>query len=1186
MSHKFDDSQQEVLDSRSNFCVVAGAGSGKTGTLVEYIVRFIEGDPVNNSIVNVLAMTFSEKAASEMRERVAGSILNRLRAARDVGDDKLRQVWERELRRLAQAEISTIHSYCLGLITTYSHLLGLPSDIDVNPSDDPIRGHLPEIVTDLLHERQEDLFFLSKTIPLSSFRFGGSLTDWIVSCLNRISAWGLPSVGPALSTDENLSLPNVLAYFRKTVRDVLNYVVSPAYDVVKYPDGVDAIKYLSNVVCRAESDDLRSAAMMLNEYYAQKNIFSLWRTRETKQYHQDLNQAAQWLEDGVAALEAPEFTESLARLVNIINSRLKDYRFSRSLLSFDDILSQARALLKGHSQVRSEQSRKWRLILVDEFQDTNRLQADIISQLLCDPLNPAEDFSSVDWRNTAPRLKVVGDPKQSIYRFRGSEPSIMNNLAVDLKAAGGEHITLDTNYRTQKPLIEAFNALFEGYLTEEYTIQKSKRDSLYSPKPIAWLNGADDERPRARYLDPQVQAGFLVDYLKILFSGEAGIHIGEKSPAGDVSRLPAPGDVAVLLRQKTNSHIYQDALTAAGWSCHTLKGGELFEFPEIAGLAAAYLYLRGRDLDYNLHAVLSSPLGPVSDETLTSLAWPEAPEGVRKGLSHYFKDKSQLWPESIEPSDLVVLNEVRELLLTLKPFASLRPPGEIIEAIVEERHLLPLLISGDEGSTERVRNVQYFMSVIKDIPLSSPSEPFSAADEIMELWKSGLSKGEDDVEGDEELPEQGSINIMTVHKSKGLEFPIVVIAEADRAPQTRTDGLIISEEGNVAIKFYSNTLGKKVEPPEYKKLKEIESEFALAENKRLFYVAATRARDHLVVIGKQFKNPTASWLSYLTDKKQCEPFVEKHLWTSRIAGYRSGEQSAASEESISSNEKSIDEKPINKKSIKGRSINENRIDPLQKTELSAQINQQTQINQPAQIKPPSQINPSAQINQPTQINPLLILPPPENRALSMTVTIYSRFYVNLKQGATFKQAMENALSAQYQQDHVASGSVGPQGPTNPIDRGNIFHAVMEASDFSLTEALYEDLVDRQAAILNLKPTYQEISFLASKAMAFQNSSIGQDLIETLLAGDSFVRREWPFWLRLPSDEFDNGPITLSGTMDLFFINKEGVGRVVDYKLAKASRNEAYEKQIQLYRLAIEKAGFKGEIKSDLWFCGA
>jgi ATP-dependent exoDNAse (exonuclease V) beta subunit len=165
-------------------------------------------------------------------------------------------------------------------------------------------------------------------------------------------------------------------------------------------------------------------------------------------------------------------------------------------------------------------------------------------------------------------------------------------------------------------------------------------------------------------------------------------------------------------------------------------------------------------------------------------------------------------------------------------------------------------------------------------------------------------------------------------------------------------------------------------------------------------------------------------------------------------------------------------------------------------------------------------------------------------------------------------------------------SVGPKGPTGAAERGTLFHAVMEATTLDWSEALYFSELTREAKAMGLAPEARELAFLAAKALAFQKSEDGRLAAEALAAG-RLVRREWPFWLRLEGDELGEGVIHLSGVVDLFFVDADGAGRIVDYKLAPSRnpRRGAYKRQMELYARAIVQAGFlgPGRLTAKLWY---
>ncbi|MDR0622385.1 MAG: UvrD-helicase domain-containing protein [Deltaproteobacteria bacterium] len=1149
MDRKDNESQLAVLGCQDNFCVTAGAGSGKTGTMVEYIIRHVESDLENNSITRVLALTFSEKAATEISDRVAKGVRERLRAAKREGDPKKIAQWEREFRRLGQAEIGTIHGYAFSLVKSYSHLMGLPMNIGVNPVE-LSKKDLMEVLNDLLNESNPDLSYLLRLLPLDADN-GPAIVGWLQTCVSRMSSWGLSALTCGVKPPK-FEARAVFDEFSKAVASAADYVESGSFDESKYPNpalGVRNLVRLLNDINDPRLFPKSPAEPLLAETLLAENVsvshlpkflffaepqvalLSSWRKKQNHNHKQEINEAFEKLKSYLASVEAVPVTEALVRLANKIPPLLRENCARRGQITFDDILYHARRLLLNDPRIRAEQSAKWSLIIIDEFQDTNRLQADLIAQLIPQS-GQGFVFRDLDWPNMPSKLRVVGDPKQSIYRFRGSEPSIMANLQDVLEKGGGKVLPLDTNYRTQPQLIAFFNAFFETILPyDKNDIQKSARPALYQAKPVVCLT----EDVSGTRIACDTQASLIVAYLRTVFDGRAGIRVADKGSGGSPEsppRLPVPGDVALLLRRRKNADVFQAALSQAGWPCHTLKGQDLFDIPEITGLASAYLYLCGRSVDLNLAAAISSPLGPVSEETLSRLAWPEAPDRLHRAISWYFEDQGRPWPNGINYYELGSLIRLRRLFLNLKPYVLRRPPGELIETMVEERNLLPLLVTGDGGSADRVRNIQYFIDFMKTLPLSDPNHAESAADIIEMLLQTGLNRGEVSDDFFEGLPDEESINIMTVHRAKGLEFPIVIIPEADVGLPKNTTGLKICDSGRVVVRFRSETLGSKLEPPEFDEFRTIEQFFEREENNRLLYVAATRARDHLIFVGHRKNPPTDSWLRTLIGFERFDEFVEV---------------------------------------------------------LMPEFEPQTLKSPQAPQTPPRLPGapPRGSDDILSRFKTEMILPAPAPEFIQLTVTLYCRLQAAFIEGAAdYAEASRIAWSDQAVEDSSFYAQVGPkEGLASAAARGTVFHAVLETSSFDLDLSGYMAMVVDRALWLGFSLTDEEIEFLANKALRFQSCEFGQELKATMDAGRMY-RREWPFWLNLPKDKYDVGPLQLSGVIDLFYVNDKGQGRLIDYKLAKPGTSFIYEKQLEIYATAIRKAGFTGDLLSRVWYSGA
>ncbi|MDR0882623.1 MAG: UvrD-helicase domain-containing protein [Candidatus Adiutrix sp.] len=1130
MTDNFNPSQEAVLASKVNSCVVAGAGSGKTKTLVEYLVRFLEsglGRPDAPSVTNILALTFTDKAAAEMRERLSRALREHLRAAVDSGAN--RPFWERQIRLLDQAMIGTIHSYALSLVRDHPHLLNLPHQAVVEESEALKSADLNEVLIDLLAEGQPDLMALLPVLPLRSANYGASLYKWLEVCVNRMASWGLSGLAADLEADREahrVDLWPALQAFKDQSASVATRRERLGDDP-KYDRTAEALRQLSDMAAAPVESMAARLPELLPQWQAIIDNIDGRKIREKSRLKENL---APLLEYCSNQLAIPVKT-NLLNLVNMMPKRLKARRLARGAVNFDDILISARNLLRERAELRRREQEKYHLLVIDEFQDTNRLQADLLAQLLLEPGQDSLAWEALPWELLSPKIMVFGDPKQSIYRFRGAEPSIMLKLSDSLtRDRAAQALALDTNYRTQPRLIEFFNDFFAYYLPEDekYEAQKASRPSKYDSKSVVWLTDGDGLFKKTNHLSKAgIQAGMVVDYLKRLFDPRTDIRVWDKD-RNDIRR-PAPGDVVLLMRRKKNAAVFEKALKEAGWPCHTLKGQNLFEAPEIRGLAAAYLFLLDYEPDLNLAACLSSPLGPVSEETLTSLVWPAAPAPEKRHLADYFQNEERPWPDSLDESQKKTLTGLRNLFLSLKPFVHRRPPGEILETLVEERHLLPLIIAGPDGDPERVKSVQRFLALVKTLPYHDPHHPESVADLLNDLWAEGHEAADSDGDGDENAqddagddsddPVKGAINIMTIHRAKGLEFPIVIIPEADAPPRSENPGLLLSDQGQLAVKFTVESTGLPIEPTDFKKIKEAEQAADLAEYRRLFYVAATRAMDHLVLVGWRPKDSNHSWLSQLVSWEGWAAHIRQDQPETRDRGVEVA---------------------------------------LKETQfISAD-----QLN----MTPPGAWPGQA-----------LIEPLPPSGYLTMPVTTYCHLAVGveIKNGADVDRAEGEVDLYDYK-------SIGPPGPTPPNQRGTLFHSVMEKSDFNLAGNELKELVRQEANLLAIAASDREIDFIAEKILDFQNSRYGRELAGAL-AGGLPVFRELPFWLRLDKDEAGRGPIFLTGAIDLFYLTEDGQAQIVDYKLSKPTRQNIYLKQIDLYALAIKEAGFQGEIRADLWF---
>jgi hypothetical protein len=217
--------------------------------------------------------------------------------------------------------------------------------------------------------------------------------------------------------------------------------------------------------------------------------------------------------------------------------------------------------------------------------------------------------------------------------------------------------------------------------------------------------------------------------------------------------------------------------------------------------------------------------------------------------------------------------------------------------------------------------------------------------------------------------------------------------------------------------------------------------------------------------------------------------------------------------------------------------------------------------------------------------------PPLDGHLSLSVTTYARLWERLKKGPHKPKDVGEILALiakdapEYQGPEAEGetrGPIGPKGRLSPNERGTLFHAVMEESDCSFEPGRYQSELKKKAKALNLCPTEEELRFLAEKAMEFQECEIGR-LLRKAHEQKLPVFHEWTVWYLLEKDEYGFGPVYLNGSIDLFFLDAQGKGYLVDYKIARESHEPRYKRQLELYAMAIRESGIAQELTTILWY---
>ena len=602
----------------------------------------------------------------------------------------------RQRRLLDRAQISTIHSFCLQVLRQYGLEAGQDPDFSILDDEREFKAEATrDTILDWIQEEDPDLLDLLDYFPwISRGRMTG--LDHILSLIGgRARVFGRRiSIDPP----EEIPVSKHISALRQSAETITSLVDAGKIKAgTKYYDITTTFAAAVRETAgpeRSESEILEAApkleTMIKGNWYSGKNA------REMAKEALDVLTAELYRRRSIP------LKEKLQKLSLRLDEALVQAKEQRQALDFDDLLLKTRNILAGRPEIRSRLKERFRVVLVDEFQDTNRLQADILAYL-----NEPEDQSRVYLSETPAgeelprlpkRLVVLGDPKQSIYRFRGAEVRVFNAIR-DSIAREPDHrgvIALDTNFRSQNRLVAFFNEFFQmvmppgGLPNTEFG--PDDRQQWHRPDltggPAAFVLNVQKGESAAQ--DRILEAEALAGYLEKIFAGKGDVLVGEEG------RRPEPGDVAVLLRRFTHLKAYEQAFRKHDLPYYTLRGKGFYQCQEVLDLINFLGYLADLSEGAGLLGVLRSPLFGLSDDTLTRLVWPPEAEAA-VDLVAYFGDNPPLPPGGLDREQQKALEAAQSAIRELSRQAGYAYPADIIEGLIEKTDYLSVLAAGYQG---------------------------------------------------------------------------------------------------------------------------------------------------------------------------------------------------------------------------------------------------------------------------------------------------------------------------------------------------------------------------------------------------------------------------------------------------------------------------------------------------------
>jgi len=822
----------------SNIAVTAGAGSGKTTVLVGRYLKLLES---GRRVSELVAITFTRKAAAEMSARLREELENRITLTTDPTHHRL---LTNALQEMNAARISTIHSLCGDIVRANA----------AQSSIDPSFTVLDEVQGKLLFNAARDRVLRQ----LGSAHHATPDSD---SAVKVIHEYGLKTVKDALNVEivaqaaESLStsqtVEDILTVWEATWRaemeqGVQNLFKDPEIQAFyDHPISDPSDKLSEYILVRRQAlDRLKHAPTpetFLEEYSFLKatagNVGSVkvWGDKETLKEIRDgvakaPSRAVQALMATLGMSPDDDLHHEAADLLvgwRVIAGRIAaEYQAAKrrlNALDFNDLEQMAGQVLADDA-VAARYRSQFAHVMVDEFQDTSAAQWEIIRRIA-----PP---------NQSGRLFIVGDPKQSIYGFRGSDHTVFTNATSIIRASGvlqtpavEASVSLSTSYRTHQPLLGAMNTLFERVM--EVTDKPESAGYV----PFEALN--------AGRADPRGDAPFL---RVRMFDTSQALIVGVDKWKADSARLQEAadlamqiidltaagvryGDIAILCRTSTKFNVYEDALRAQSIPYITNAGRGYFDRPEVIDLIALLKALYNDGDHLSLAAVLHSPLFGLSDAALYTLRTAPNP-------SLWSAVTEDAPPDDFPEDERDVLDFARRVLLSLKPRARRARIADILREAIDATGYLAFLESQPHGTQSRA-NIQKLVEQAENTGVVTLSQFLTFIKQI---------KTAEARESDAALDAENAVQLMTIHASKGLEFNVVFLPDTNDHKNPEKDALLLHPMLGMVCKLPTGE-EKLPAPFPYLHAKSLKERREEAESLRLFYVAATRAKDLLILSG-------------------------------------------------------------------------------------------------------------------------------------------------------------------------------------------------------------------------------------------------------------------------------------------------------------------------------------------------
>ena len=876
MGVKWTEEQQKVIQLRNrNILVSAAAGSGKTAVLVERIITMLTEDDPPVDVDKLLIVTFTEAAASEMKERIRLAIEKKLLEYPE--DEHLKQ----QATLIHNAQITTIHSFCLSVIRDHFHAIDIDPGFRIGEE-----GELKLLRHDVLEEMLEEKYqegsksFLDfaaaystgrddkkiEDLILKIYEFSRSYPDseaWLESC---VEAYRIPDVE---TLEKSSFMQKVMADIRKNLEDARE-LLAQAEMIALSPDGpavyeatldkdmqvIEELSAIRSYEKMAEAfTNIKWARIAANkdQTVLEEKIEQVKKIRElvkgivkniSGQYFYESPQGL--VED--LKMCAPAM-EELGNLVRLFGEKFEEQKRAQNIIDFSDMEQYALRILTEKSEdgfvpskIAQEYQKQFHEVMIDEYQDSNLIQEAILN-------------SVSTCRSGRYNIFMVGDVKQSIYRFRLSRPELFLEkfYTYNIEESQTQRIDLHRNFRSRKEVLESANAIFRQIMTEklggivydeqaalypgaEYPeTENLKTEILLMDSDLDEYQKTDGDTSKGIVSERELEARMIAMRIRELLRSQKVVD----KETGELRNVRY-SDIVILTRSiKGFADVFTEVLNREGIPAYAGTSEGYFQTQEVGVLLDYLRVLDNRRQDIPLAAVLRSAFAEMSDEEMAEIRcmYPDKPffESVAEYRVHGREQKIR---EKLEKC----LGQMDELRLIV-PYT---PMHELLWKILD-RTGYGDYVAAMPGGAQRRANLDMLIEKARAYEATSYKGLFHFVRYIEQLQKYDVDYGEASIEDEY----ADTVRVMTIHKSKGLEFPVVITAGMGKRFNMQDARSAVALHAGMGVGLDAVDLEYRTKIPGIikKVIQKEEALESLGEELRVLYVALTRAKEKLIITG-------------------------------------------------------------------------------------------------------------------------------------------------------------------------------------------------------------------------------------------------------------------------------------------------------------------------------------------------